>query len=307
MSKLFDAHCDTITEIFLKNEELFSNSGHLSIEKLLAYETPTQIFAIWLPKEECCFKKVCGIISFYRSQIKKYDKYIAHADSYSEILKNQKDGKISGLLSVEGGESLDCSVDNLEKFYKKGVRAMNLTWNNNNALGGGAFDPEQIGLTEFGKNVAEQMNALGMLVDLSHLSEKSISDVLDISKRPVIASHSNARKLTNNARNLSDTHIREIAEGGGVIGINLYPPFLSDSKEACLDDALAHITHIINLAGADCVGLGCDFDGIEKTPADISDVRGVERLCYLIENTHGAEIAEKVMYKNFTRVVKDVL
>lgn len=308
MYSLFDAHCDTITELYEKGEELIKNNRQVSISRLLSFNMPVQVFAVWLDKKHKgkYFEKTMEVIDFYYSQLEKYADYITHVNNCTEITENKKTHKISAALAIEGGEALEGKIESIEKFYERGVRILTLTWNNKNELGDGVGVDDAEGLTEFGVKVVEKMNGLGMLTDVSHLSQKGFWDVMEISKKAVIASHSNAFSVCGHKRNLSDEQIKKIADSGGVVGINMYPPHLAENGQARIMDIIKHIDHMVKLAGTECVGFGCDFDGIEKTPDGIYNVESINRLAYIIELMYGCETAEKIMYKNFLRVFCDV-
>ncbi|MDR3091597.1 MAG: dipeptidase [Clostridiales bacterium] len=310
MYPLFDAHCDAPTEIFRKNEDLLSNSGHVDIKRLLAFKNPAQVFAVWLdpklPREGGAFESAARIISFFGEQIVKYKDFISRVTSPEDLAACAGTGKIAALLAVEGGEPLEGKLENLSKLREMGVCSITLTWNDQNELGCGCLGGEA-GLTPFGFEALREARRLGMTVDISHLSEAGCRDVLGACKAPVIASHSNAAALCRNKRNLSDEIIRDIAEKGGVVGATLYPPFLAEAKVASIPDVLRHVNYMVNLAGAEHVGLGCDFDGIEQTPADLRDLSAMPRLLYALELMLGAETAEKVASKNFFRVFMETL
>lgn len=309
MISLVDAHCDTLTEIFLKKEELIKNSGHVSIEKLLKFDTPVQFFAIWLNKQlvDKPFSNTLKIIDFFYEQIYKYNNVVNSAFSYEDIIANKESRRISCILSLEGGEALEGNISNLEVFYELGVRSISITWNDKNNLGDGVRVLNGSGLTDFGKYVIRKMNKFGMIVDVSHLNEKGFWDVYDISHKPFIASHSNAKTICDNNRNLNDEQIKAIAEKNGVIGINLYKDFIKENGSATVENVIFHIDHIINLVGEDYVGFGCDFDGIDKSVEGIDTVSDMFKIYDLLNLSYGKKVAEKIMSENFLRVIKDVL
>ncbi len=302
---LIDAHCDTITKLMDEKKDLFENDCHIDIKKLNSFDYCVQFFAIWLaPKYyDNALNQTLKYIDFYNSQILKYNKYIAKATNINDIIRNKIENKISAILSIEGAESLQ-DLSTLDYLYSLGIRALNLTWNNDNRLAGGVLGNN--GITEFGYDVINKMNLLGIIVDVSHLSEKSFWDFDKISKKPFIASHSNVKSLCNNKRNLSDEQIKAIAKKEGVIGINLYNNFLSD-KKSTIDNVLKHIDYIIKLVGADYVGFGCDFDGMDSTPESINNVSDLNIIIDRLITTYGEEITEKILNKNFMRLIKSVL
>lgn len=213
------------------------------------------------------------------------------------------------LLSIEGGEALGGSLRVLHSFFRLGVRAMGLVWNHRNELADGVeAGASASGLTPFGKQVVASMEDLGMVVDVSHLSEASFWDLVRTARRPFIASHSNARALCDHPRNLTDAQIRAIADYGGVIGINFHSPFLRQRGRADIDDVVAHIDHIASLVGIDHVGLGSDYDGIPETPIGLDDVTYLPRLAdeLLLRGYRRSEV-EAVMGENFARLFEQLL
>lgn len=307
---LVDGHCDTIVKLLRDNGELYCNDKHLDIKRLKQYESALQFFAIWLNPNfyPIALRQTIKSIDFYYQQLELNKKWISHVNTYEEICKNKKKGKMSALLSLEGGEALEGELSCLRMFYRLGVRAVTLTWNHRNALGDGVAEKHtKGGLTEFGKEVVKEMNQLGMIVDVSHLSKAGFWDVEKVSGKPYIASHSNAKAICNTSRNLSDKQIKAIAQKGGVIGINLYPPFVAKKKSVAIEHIMLHIDYIIKLVGTDTLGLGCDFDGIESTPKDICEISDIKKLLEQIEKKYGESVAEKIAEKNYMRVLKELL
>jgi len=186
---------------------------------------------------------------------------------------------------------------------------MCLTWNHRNELADGVFEQESGGgLTLFGRNVVKEMNRLGMLIDVSHLGEKGFWDVIECSKSPIAATHTNAKTVCNHQRNLNDEQIKALASSGGVIGINMYSPHLTDNSKATISDVIAHIEHVISIGGEDCVGIGADFDLIEDTPEGINGTEDMYKLFdELFKLNYPQRIIEKIAGGNFLRLVKEVL
>ncbi len=302
--ELFDAHCDTVCKAYERNKELFENDLHLDLKRLVHFKTPVQFFALWLDKAylENPFEETMKRIDFYYEQLKKNEDIVSHCSSYDDILKNKKEGKICAVLSIEGGEAIEGSIEKLHKFYKKGVRAMTLTWNYKNEIGNGAGEKSG-GITEFGIDVISEMERLGMIVDVSHLNDESFWDVVKYAKKPFIASHSNSRKKTNVKRNLTDAQLKAIANSGGVVGINMCPIFLTRKPAAVIDDICIHIDHIMKVIGSEHIGIGCDFDGIDSTPKGLEDVLCVEKLMNCVENNFGTTSAKKMFNDNFMALV----
>lgn len=310
MRSIVDGHCDTIVKLLKDGEGLLENQKHLDLRRLSEFGTPVQFFAIWLEPAfyPISLRQTIKSIDYYYSQLEQNKDIIRHSNGYQDILKNKAEGKMSGLLSLEGGEALEGDISSLRMLYRLGVRGMTLTWNHRNPLGDGVAERGTGGgLTSFGKDVVREMNRLGMVVDVSHLSENGFWDVERTAEMPYIASHSNAKGICSCPRNLTDEQIRVIAGRGGVIGINLYPPFIAEKETVDLEDVMRHIDYIINLAGDDCIGLGCDFDGIDKTPVDLQNISHLKKLLERIEMEYGKEIADKIAEKNFLRILKKIL
>jgi membrane dipeptidase len=274
-----------------------------------------QIFSIYVPEK---YKK--NHYSYVNREIDKLEEIAAsHPDmlnlcyDYESVMKCVNQGKVCGLLGGEGGTMIEGSLENLENLYNRGLRYLTLTWNNSNQIGSSARDETERrvkgGLTEFGKSVVRKMDELGMLVDVSHLGERSFRDVVDISKNPVIASHSCVYSINTHYRNLKDDQIKAIAKSGGVICINFYVKFLdpSGSSSTTSDKVIEHIDYIVKLVGVDYVGLGSDFDGEVTTPKDLYDVT-----CYpiitkkLSERGYSEQDIRKILGLNFLRVLKQV-
>lgn len=305
---LIDSHCDTITTCFEKSENLFENTCHIDFKRLKEINSILQFFAVWLDKKyyNNAKSQTIKFIDFYYNQINTCD-FIRHINTYNEFKINKSKSLISSLLSIEGGECLEGNIENLYEFYKRGVRALTITWNNKNELCDGIGVENPQGLTDFGKDVIENMEQLKMIIDVSHISEKGFWDIVDITSKAFIASHSNSKKICNNKRNLTDEQIKVISERGGIIGINLYSPFISNDIFVTSDYILKHIDHILNVGGSECIGFGCDFDGIDKTPIDITDISKLEILIDKIQKRYGNIIFEKITYMNFERVLKEIL
>lgn len=310
MNSFVDGHCDTIAKLFHSGEKLRRNKGHLDLERLSYYNGSVQVFAIWLDPVyyPIALRQTLKYMDFYQTQIAQNTDFISHVKTYQDIMENRKQGKLSALLSIEGGESLEGEIAVLRLLYQLGVRMMGLTWNYRNALADGVRDRETGGgLTAFGKSVVQEMNRLGMIVDVSHLSDSGFYDVARIAEAPFIASHSNSRVVCDVPRNLTDDQLRILAEFGGVTGINYYPVFVSKEKTSCIEDLIRHISHILDIAGEDCVGLGSDFDGIRTTPKDLRCVEDMEMFLDKLSSEFGKEVAEKIREKNFHRVFRQIL
>ncbi|MDF2988872.1 MAG: peptidase renal dipeptidase [Eubacterium sp.] len=309
---ILDAHCDTIPSLMKREEGLKKNSCHIDIERLKAYDNYVQFFAAFISPDHAkmgALNRALSIIDrLYREiEINKND--ITLCRNYNDIIDACESGKIGAVLTIEGGEALEGSLSALRMLYELGVRGVTLTWNFRNQIADGVADGTSGGgLTPFGREVIAEMNRLGMLVDVSHISEKGFWDIINLAAAPIIASHSNAKKLCSHSRNLTDEQLLALKKNGGVTGLNLYPFFLNNEGKATMKDALAHIEHIVGLTGEDTLGLGSDFDGIECTPEGLEGVQCYSALLNeMLKLNYSDVLVRKIAGENFLRVIKAVL
>lgn len=307
-----DAHCDTITKIMENNENLFNNSCHTDIQRLMDLGNAVQFFAAFISPsygQAYAMKRAVQIIDKLYEQIEIYKDNVMLCCNYKDIQAAFVQNKTAAVLSIEGGDALQGDLSSLRIFYRLGVRSICLTWNHRNEIADGASDESTGGgLTPFGEKVVSEMNSLGMLIDLSHLSSKGFWDVMQQTSAPVIVSHSNAKSICKHNRNLSDEQIIALKENDGVMGINLYPYFLNGTPEASLIDVIKHIEHITGLVGTDHLGMGADFDGIEVTPVDIKGVEDINSIYNeLLKRNYLEDDVHKIAGGNFIRIIKKVL
>lgn len=318
-------HCDTLMMAYMcGKEDIYEMPYTLDLKRMREGNQLAQFFAIFFTndavrkffgREEAIddreYFETCRAI--FLNSTEKYGDFFAAACSYDDIIRNEREGKMSGLLTIEDGRCVDNSLDKLKEFYDAGVRLISLTWNYENCFGfPHSQDPDmmQKGLKTFGKEAIQYMNELGMLIDVSHLSDGGFWDCIEISKAPIVASHSNARSLSPHTRNLTDAMIKAIAEKGGLIGINFGPEFLNKditSKTSTVDLIVQHIKHLVDVGGVEVVGLGSDFDGIMGE----LEVDGPHK-DYLIFDAlqkagYSSQAIEKIAYKNALRVIQDTL
>lgn len=311
--KFIDLHCDTIDRLIeVENDtKLLSNNHTVDLNKLKKGKCLAQTFALYvdIADHKSPYERCIKMANKFTEEIQLNSNIIRLATNYDEILENEHNGKINALLAIEEGAVLEGKIDKLQKFYDIGVRMMTLTWNHENEIGYPHNRPEfsQKGLKEFGVEVVHKMNKLGMIIDVSHLSDAGFYDVANLSKRPFIATHSNSRYIQNHTRNLNDDMIKVLANKGGVTGINFCSAFLGDSKISTIKDMVRHIKHIRNVGGIDVVALGSDFDGI-GCEVEIADVSEMGKLSVELEKEgFSIDEIEKIYYKNALRVIKDVL
>ena len=301
---IFDAHCDTIEKILSYNENLNSNSFHFDVERAaLKGDKFIQIFAACAVGNDA-FIKVIKMTDRYFTEIERLNN-INHCESMDDI---NKSSGVCSILAIEGGDAIISSIEMLRLFYRLGVRVMTLTWNYSNSIADGIMEKRGAGLSDFGKEVVREMNRLGMMVDVSHLSEKGFWDVSEISDKPFIASHSNARSICSHKRNLTDEQIKEIIKLDGCIGVNFYPVFLSDDENTSILDIMRHIEHILSLGGENNIGFGSDFDGIDCLPDGILGVQSYDKIINeFLKVGYSEVLIKKICSENFLRVFGKVL
>ena len=321
-----DMHCDTLYEIREERKQgnscglLDGKKLHCSVEKLIRGGCSVQNLAVFIDLKERPdpYENAMELVDIFQEETEKNKDRIRQVRTVREMEENRKEGILSALLTLEEGGMCCGEPEKLNEFYRRGARMMTLTWNYENELGyPGAESPQRWsrtekrthGLKETGFRFLEEMERLGMIIDVSHLSDDGFYDVLDHTTKPFVASHSNARALCPHKRNLTDDMLRQLGERGGVAGINFCPEFLDEhpQKENCLAQIASHALHMIQWGGSDCVGLGSDFDGFsaEGRPEDASHM---EDLAWAF---HKAGISDdgidRILYENVLRLYRDIL
>jgi membrane dipeptidase len=235
-----DTHNDVLLRA-MEGEDISVETrvGHSDLARLKKGGVDIQVFAVWVDPiafEKKPFKRAKDMIDTLYSIARRNSDKIAVVRNSAEIEKALAEGKICAVIGVEGGHAIENSIEKLEELYKLGVRYLGLTWNNSTDWASSAFDettnPDKVkitGLSEFGKKVVEKMNELGMIVDVSHLGEKAFWDVVKVTKKPIIASHSSVYKLCPHYRNLKDEQIKAIAQTGGVVFVNFYAEYIDST------------------------------------------------------------------------------
>lgn len=285
---IFDCHCDTLGKWTDKEKDTHVNPRDMR-------DGYIQVFAAFSGTGNDKWARVKSLIETYK-KMTGFNKIEFPCD-----FEKLECGRNS-ILSIEGGECIEDKIDRLDELYKMGVRIFSLVWNSNNLIAGAAMDIDT-GLTEFGKSVIKRAESLGITLDLSHAGEKSFYRTMEIAEKPVVLSHSNSKAVCPNKRNITDAQFSALIKNKGCVGINFYPPFLSENK-ASIYDVIKHIDHFLSLGGEDNVGIGTDFDGIESLPQGVCGVRSVYTLCEKLSSLYGDNVTEKITGKNFLRVLK---
>lgn len=310
--QIIDLHCDTIMHLMDQPElKLQKNNLSVDIQKLKKANALAQFFALYidLVEQPNALQHCLSMLDRFHQEMAVNSREIALARNYEEIFINQQAGKVSAFLTIEEGGALQGRLENLRNFYRLGVRLITLTWNYPNEIGYPNCERKYAsqGLTQFGQQVVAEMNQLGMMIDVSHLSDQGFYDVANLSCKPFVASHSNARAIQNHGRNLTDDMIRVLAQKGGVMGINFAGDFLGGSEDSKIHDMVVHIKHIYQVGGLEVLALGTDFDGIEGN-LEIANMGEIHKLTdELSKNGFTEADIEKIAYQNTLRVIKDCL
>ncbi len=303
MTKLIDAHNDTASRLFWENESLLENTFHVDLKKQASFQS-LLVYAFFIDPEKTVD---------FPSPLSYFD--ALYENFMRELVKNQSNIHITthatellsvdnplAMLSVEGGSLIE-SVETIDYLWEKQIKILTLTWNNSNRLATSAMSGDYGGLSAFGRQVVTRMNNLGIVADLSHASDQTFWDVMEYTKKPVLVSHSNARRLCNHPRNITDDMFQALMENGGVLGINFYPHFLGEN--ATMETIFSHIEHFLNLGGENNIGFGSDFDGVECLPNGITDFSSFsDMIDEMKKRNYPKDLIEKLCYKNMMRILE---
>ena len=313
--RIIDMHCDTLIEGWRKPERSFYD-GDTSINLKLLKENGSllQFFAMYLSRNEMKtmdpYDILKGIYGYYQTQMEKYSDIIKPVYSAQDVLENEKKGLLSSLLTVEDGVFIDGKIERVQEVYDMGVRLITLMWNFENSVGFPCSDEPEAhlkGLKPFGIEVVEKMNELGIIIDVSHMSEGGFYDVARYSKKPFVASHSCARALCNHRRNLTDDQLKTLGNAGGIAGVNFECSFLKEGSNcATYDQIIEHLLYMKDKAGIDAVGFGSDFDGIEDN-GELVNYSGFKTLLERMEGKFTYDEIDKICRENALRVINDVI
>ena len=323
--RFIDFHCDTLWMAYLKKRRDVVDfpEAMTDLRRLKETGSMAQFFAICMlppageqleipgleqPVEDADY--FADNLKIFRAALERCA-FAAAACNAEQMERNDRLGKVSCFLTLEDGRSADGKLENIKRLYDCGIRLISLTWNYENCWGAPkSFDPQIMrkGLTDFGKDGIAYMNELGIIIDVSHLSDGGFWDVVRLSKKPFVASHSDCRALSPHPRNLTDEMLTALGDTGGVAGINFMPGSLNEDISCTKSTAAllaAHIQHMIRVGGLDCVALGSDWDGIE---GDI-EVNEPCKLELLFHELHKRGLSEdqieQIAWKNAKRVIAE--
>ena len=321
---------------------------HSDIPRLKKGGLGAQFWSVYIPATSAgpgAVREVYTQIDLVHRLVARYPDQFEMAYTADDIVRIHKQGKIGSLIGIEGGHAIENSLAVLRELYRSGARYMTLTHSKNIDWADSATEiPVHNGLTPFGKLVVKEMNRLGMLVDLSHTSEKTMSDVLDMAQSPVIFSHSSARAVTGHPRNVPNAILKRLKKNGGIVMVTFVTPFINDDvrgyylklqvqqeraksqnpydttafnrhmeswktahpmPRASLFDAADHIDHIAKLIGVKHIGIGSDFDGIESVPVGLEDVSTFPALfAELLSRGYSKQDLKKIAGENMLRVMR---
>ncbi len=335
-------------QIDFKDTTALDPPMHTDLARLAASGIGGQFWSVYIPASldgPGAARAVLEQIDVVHRLVERYPEHLELALSSADITRAHAAGRIASLIGMEGGHSMENSLGVLRQLYRAGARYMTLTHSSNVAWADSATDePEHGGLTEFGTEVVREMNRMGMLVDLSHVSPDTMNDVLDVTEAPIIFSHSSARGVTNHPRNVPDGILERMPENGGVVMVTFVPSFISEANRtgsnvivrerrrlqkelddedeirealrafaatqdippATLQDAADHIDHIRNVAGIDHVGIGSDFDGISSVPQGLEDVSRIPDLFVeLVRRGYSDDDLQKIAGGNLLRALRE--
>ena len=312
---LFDGHCDAVFLRYLSGGGLRRNDGHVDLERMGKYRRCAQFFALFGEPEPTPVRDLSGKThrELFLEEYALFEREMAaNADlaafcrTGAEAEAAFRSGRRAAFLSVEGAELLDCAVGKLDWAYARGVRFINLTWNHANALSGSHCDEPERGLSGQGRDFVRRMEQLGMLPDVSHLSDAGFWDLAECTNSPIIASHSNSRSVFFHTRNLTDEQFTAIIKKNGIVGLNCYAAFLGEGS-VTMDDLRRHLDHFLALGGEKTVALGGDWDGCDRLPAGFAgNWSWLDFYEYLLRANYAEDLLQDLYFNNLMRTVRAV-
>lgn len=298
--RYFDLHCDTIYECLSKGCDMDNPNFHITPAKFRSFSAYIQCFAICVPEEirgEAATKMFLSAYNKLNEQCEKYGIRIIR--SYKDVVQTVNSDGTGAIFTVENSSPLAGKIENVELFSRLGVKFASLTWNGRNELGAGAGVTHSNGITPFGIEVVKEYEKHNIIVDVSHTSDRLFNDIMMYSSKPVAATHSNSRAVTDNKRNLTDAQFLSVVKKGGIVGINFFREFLNDNPgKSSVYDVLRHVEHFLSLGGENSISIGADFDGC--VPAD--DIKGIDSIeevynLFLREN-YREDLVKKIFFEN---------
>lgn len=322
---LFDGHNDLPWTMRAKAGSSFAKVDirqptefHTDIPRIEKGGLKAQFWSVFVPASTATtgnsFVMTMEQIDLVDAMLEHYPEHFERASTAADIRRIAASGKVASMMGIEGGYSIENQLSLIEKFYDRGVRYMTLTHSKTIGWADSATDdPQHGGLTPFGEEVVREMNRVGMLVDISHVSIETMNDALRVSKAPVIFSHSSARAICDHPRNVPDSVLKKLPENGGVVMINFMSGYIAPTAELEKDekargtifDVCDHIEHVIKVAGIDHVGIGSDFDGVSSLPIGLEDVSRYPYITQiLLDRGYNKEQLHKILGGNVLRALE---
>ncbi len=296
-----DLHCDTATEAMHHSTHLTEAQLNVHLPVTKEIERHCQCFAIYCPdtiRGEDAFNYYTMAKHYFQRELAEFPQLLEQVHTAADIYRITAEGKTAAVLTVEGGAVLDGKLEHLQTLHADGVKMMTLTWNGENELGCGSSDQAK-GLSPFGFDVVKEMERLGMIIDVSHLSDAGLDDVLKTVTCPVAASHSNLRSVCGCRRNLTDEQFKEIVRRDGIVGVNFFRYFLNeDGEHATVHDITRHIERMLELGGENAIAMGSDFDGCNGVDGvhDIDDIPALYKA--LCADGISESVLKKIFWQN---------
>jgi membrane dipeptidase len=303
-NRVFDCHCDTAYELWKGQLEIAESNLQIDLNRTQNLESYAQFFAFWTyPGMEDPQGVFSGMLRTMKDQLSRHGDMVAQAKTPKQAAEIVSNGKVAAIFSLEGPAGIGFDASRLDDLYQEGFRMTTLTWNEENPLAGSHKTGG--GLTEKGREFAKRAQKLGMILDVSHLSEQAFWNLCDLAQKPIIASHSNSRKIYGHSRNLTDEQFQAICQLKGVAGLNLYTGFLGDALVS-LDNACDHVLHFLELGGEKHIALGGDLDGCESLPEGFTGPESYPKLAKaLLRRGVDEEIIEDIFWNNMIRVFEE--
>ncbi len=307
MIPLFDGHCDTLLlleHMKLPAGSLRKNNLHIDLERYGQFGPAAQFFAIFgMAPKGSDYDILNSLHSRFVAELEANSELMSHCTTAAQAEKAAAEGKLAAFLSVEGAHIID-EGDRLEEAYEKGVRMLTLTWNNATGIAGTNVEEPERGLSAKGEELVRRCESMGIIVDMSHLSERGFWDTVEMCAKPVIASHSCSKAICGHSRNLTDDQFKALRDVGGVVGLNLYAAFLGDEE---LDTCIRHVEHFLELGGEKTLAAGGDLDGCDKLPKPMTGIDGWAVLYNALRDRGYSEaLLADIFYNNMMRVVRNV-
>lgn len=311
-SIIVDGHCDTLQMAYDEGLSIFDKKYSFNIKEAKCILPYIQFLSCFINTkydfDNNGFSRINAMLDKFYLEYENNKEHINLIKSKSDIKNNLN--KVGIVLTIENGIALGNNIYNIRRLYNRGIRVMSLTWNDDNFLACGSHTKNDVGLTKEGIKCIKLMNELGIIIDVSHLSQKSFYDICSITNKCIIATHSCVDSICKNKRNLTDNQIKIIAQNKGIIGVCFYKYFLSNNKNVSIDDIINHIEYISNLVGTEYVGIGSDFDGMDKSdiPVGLSGIKDMRNIAEKL-NDRGFNKNEiyNIMGGNYIRVLKENL